>query len=95
MKINKKVFNLSSWLTLFSVLFIPGINGQVSQKNTLSFGFPIRFYTRYIDTPSSGTWIFDDSFLNLAGLLLNIVIIYFVIIGVKMVIDKIKAKKIS
>ena len=95
MKFNKKVFNLSSWITLFTVLFIPGINGQVSQKDTLSFGFPIRFYTRYTDKPASGTWIFDGGFLNLAGLLLNIVMIYFMIIGAKILIDKIKTNKAS
>ncbi|NMA82468.1 MAG: hypothetical protein GX962_01235 [Epulopiscium sp.] len=93
MKFNKRIFNLSSWITLFTVLFVPAKSVQSNHGSILSYGFPIRFYTQYADKPMKGTWFFDGSHLNLASLLVNIALIYFIIMGVRLIVSKIKTYK--
>ncbi|MCL6604611.1 MAG: hypothetical protein K6T94_17245 [Paenibacillus sp.] len=78
MKINKRIFNLSAWIALIAIIFIPG---RVMTDGTLrtEFGFPFRFFIQYHDIIKDSKWFANGANIQLLYYFVNV--IYGVIMG--------------
>ena len=84
-KINWKVFNIALWIELFLAYILPF---RVINNFEFKVGFPISFISVY-DTKISHNPMMS-MYLNPVALLIDVVIIYFVILGVKNIYNKFK-----
>lgn len=76
MKFNKRIFNLSAWLAVLAVMFIPGTAYTEGPLRT-EYGFPLRFYTDYhYQQPEATTWFFSNIYVNGLLYLFNVLFIY-------------------
>lgn len=79
MKIHKRILNLSFWIALITIIFIPGKVYTEGSART-EFGFPIRFFTQYhTDMNESSNWFISGVKIDLLNYFFNVLIIYGVI----------------
>ncbi|WP_145332591.1 hypothetical protein [Paenibacillus xylanexedens] len=77
MKIHIKIFNLSAWLAVLAVFFLPGTLNNDNKILRTEYGFPLRFLTDYHTSNSSGsTWFISDMHINLLVYFVNVLFIY-------------------
>jgi hypothetical protein len=73
MKINKRIFNLSAWLALLTIILIPGKEGALRTE----FGYPFRFLIQYHnESIESKIWFIRGVNIQLLLFLFNVLIIY-------------------
>ncbi|MCP1132367.1 hypothetical protein NKT34_03635 [Paenibacillus polysaccharolyticus] len=77
MKIHKKIFNLSAWLAVLAVFFIPGTLNNDNEPLRTEYGFPLRFLTDYHVSNSNGSiWFISNMHINLLVYFVNVLFIY-------------------
>lgn len=77
MTINKRIMNLSAWLAVLAILFIPGTLHTEDGPFRTEYGFPLRFFTDYHYANSEGTiWFISGIYLNVLLYLFNVLFIY-------------------
>ena len=74
MKLDRKLFNWSAWIVLVLTYILPYQVDGLAMK----CGFPLRFWTIYINTKPNSS-LLSSSSLNLVELLINILITYLII----------------
>ncbi|SLK20372.1 hypothetical protein SAMN06272722_1166 [Paenibacillus sp. RU5A] len=76
MTFNKRIFNLSAWLAVLAVIFIPGTAYTEGTLRT-EYGFPFRFFTDYhYKTPDDTIWFLSSVNVNALLYLFNVLFIY-------------------
>jgi|SRR5690625_2183784 len=87
-----RILNLSAWLALLSVLFIPG---KVYTEGSLitEYGFPFRFLTQYHNHFDKSRWLITDVNIQLLEFLFNVLFIYLCILAGGYLIRRLKAKR--
>ena len=75
-RINLRVLNLASWLTVLLTFITPF---ELNSGGFKTWGFPFKYFTTYEFPQESNTLLFSTS-ISISGLFFNIVIIYLVII---------------
>ena len=87
MKINKKVLNYSLWLSLITILTFPGSpDGGIGMK----YGFPLSFLTYY----HQDKWFIRGVNFHILSYLINTFIIYFLILGLIEVYNRLSKRKL-
>ena len=74
MKMRKRILNLSFWIALITIIFIPGKVYTEGSART-EFGFPIRFFTQY-HTNINSNWFIHGVRIDLLNYFFNVLIIY-------------------
>ncbi|OPG94428.1 hypothetical protein B2I21_31065 [Chryseobacterium mucoviscidosis] len=76
MTFNKRIFNLSAWLAVLAVIFIPGTAYTEGTLRT-EYGFPLRFFTDYhYKKPDDTIWFLSNVHVNALLYLFNVLFIY-------------------
>lgn len=85
MKINKRILNYSLWLSLLTILIFPG-NLFTEDTKGMRYGFPFPFLIHY----HQDHWFIRGVSINILYYLIDIIIIYFIIIGLREIYRRIK-----
>jgi len=88
MKVNKMILNISLWLALLAILFIPG-NVPATGAERIEYGFPLRFFIQY----EQNSWFIKGVSIDLFSYFVNVVIIYAVIFGLQYINNKRKNRR--
>ncbi|MFS0871965.1 hypothetical protein [Paenibacillus xylanilyticus] len=76
MTINYRILNVSAWLAVLAVMFIPGTAYTEDPLRT-EYGFPIRFYTDYhYEKPDDTIWFLSGVNIQVLSYLFNVLFIY-------------------
>ncbi|PWW43480.1 hypothetical protein DET54_101157 [Paenibacillus pabuli] len=76
MTFNKRIFNLSAWIAVLAVIFIPGTAYTEGTLRT-EYGFPLRFFTDYhYKKPDDTIWFLSNVYVNALLYLFNVLFIY-------------------
>ncbi|MDR6723466.1 hypothetical protein J2W91_001918 [Paenibacillus amylolyticus] len=79
MKINYRILNISTWLTVLSVLLLPGKVYTEGVSRT-EYGLPFRFFTQYhLGHTTGNPWFISDVFIGLGAFIIDVLMIYFFI----------------
>lgn len=89
MKVNKKVLNISFWVALLTVLFIPG-NIPAEGVQRTEYGFPLRFFIHYYSESNANMWFLQGVRIELFIYLVDVAIIYGMLLGVKSIYNQVK-----
>ncbi|CAI6077816.1 hypothetical protein PAECIP112173_02506 [Paenibacillus sp. JJ-100] len=77
MTIHTRILNLSAWLAVLAIFFIPGTLYTDEKPLRTEYGFPLRFLTDYHTTnPEGSNWFIFEMHINLLILFINILFIY-------------------
>ncbi|MBR2564071.1 MAG: hypothetical protein IKE29_05565 [Paenibacillus sp.] len=77
MTIHTRILNLSAWLAVLAIFFIPGTLYTDEKTLRTEYGFPLRFLTDYhITNPEGSNWFISNMHINLLILFINILFIY-------------------
>lgn len=82
MKVNKRILNISFWVALLTVLFIPGDIPAEGAHRT-EYGFPLRFFKQYHYELNDNKWFLQGVSIELLYYFLDVAIIYGVLLGIK------------
>lgn len=86
MRVDVKILGFSLWLSLLTILIFPGSStGTIGMK----YGFPVSFFTFYHEDK----WFIRGVNINLLGYFINVLIIYFIVLGIVIVIKKLFSGK--
>lgn len=85
MNMNKRILNWSIAISLLTAYMLPGIS---SDGFAFEYGYPFKFFTIYNNPINIGDTIFNSTALNILGLGLNIVVIYYIIYMLNKFINK-------
>ncbi len=91
MKINKRIFNLSAWLALLTILIIPG-RASIDGTPMTEYGYPFQFIALFNNSTHMDKWLIKDVNIQLFYYFINVIIIYWIILGVMFVRNKLKVK---
>ncbi|MNO48745.1 hypothetical protein D3C76_390850 [compost metagenome] len=91
MKINKRILNISFWVALLTILFIPG-NSPAEGANRTEYGFPMRFFTQYHHVPKENKWFIQGISIELISYFLNVAFIYALLLGVVHIYNRFKGR---
>ncbi|MEC0092319.1 hypothetical protein [Paenibacillus macquariensis] len=82
MKVNKIILNISLWLAILAILFIPG-SVPTEGADRIEYGFPLRFFIQYQQNhyEVGNWWFLQGARIELFNYLVNVAIIYVVIFG--------------
>lgn len=76
LNINYRILNLSAWLAMLAVVFIPGTAYTEGPPRT-EYGFPFRFYTEYHHhSPPDTIWFLSGVSIQVLSYLFNVLLIY-------------------
>ncbi|GIP29390.1 hypothetical protein J23TS9_45200 [Paenibacillus sp. J23TS9] len=89
MKINKEIFNLSAWLALLTIFIIPGKVSIVGIQMT-QYGYPFRFISLFNTSTHMDKWLIKDINVLLLYYFFDVIIIYWIILGVMFIKNKIR-----
>lgn len=78
MKVDKRILNYSFWLSLSTILIFPGSFFTLNTK-AIEYGFPFPFLIHY----HQDNWFIRGVGINLLNYLFDVVVIYFLLIGIK------------
>ncbi|MBW9158498.1 hypothetical protein [Clostridium tagluense] len=90
MKFNKKIFNLSAWITLLIAYVLP-YQSQSSDGHSTYLGYPLSFLT-INNTPIYKTLFMTES-IDIFTLTIDILIVYFVMHFANVYLSKVKLNK--
>lgn len=94
MYIHFRLLNLSAWLTVLLVLFIPGRQAFDGNQRT-EFGVPFKYITRYDHASNNGSWILDNASIDILPFIINVAAIYSVLLVIRSLRHKYKRKGIG
>lgn len=83
---DKKILNWSIVISLLTAYLLPGTS---SDGFAFKYGYPFKFFTTYNSPMNIGDTIFYSTALDLFGLAMNIVVIYYIIYVFNKLINKI------
>ncbi|OAB42333.1 hypothetical protein [Paenibacillus antarcticus] len=92
MKVHKLILNISVWIALLAILFIPG-NVPTAGAHRTEYGFPLRFFTQYHYEVNENRWFLQGVSIQLLNYVINVAIIYGVILGLKHLNNKLKKNR--
>lgn len=87
-----KIPVLSFLIELVLTVVLPGTRIADAYPNSVSFGFPLRFF-KFYETQRTSLWFFDTCHIDVLSLLANCAIIAAVIIIISLVLKYLKKKK--